>query len=189
MKSLGADLLEEDDHHTRGAGRMESLEYLLSKYGIALSAEEKAYWANKKNEVYLQAIESITPDDLLPGTVEFLKASKQLGLKIALGSASKNANAVLAKLGIVHLFDAIMDGHSAKASKPDPEIFIKACEALGLSPEAVVVFEDAAKGVDAAIAAGCHTVGIGDSASLHKANLVVSGLDVITPTFVIESIS
>jgi beta-phosphoglucomutase len=189
LKELGAEITEEDDHHTRGASRMESLEYLLNRYHINLTQEEKEMWAAKKNEVYLEAIEQITPRDLLPGALAFLIDTRKAGLKLALGSASKNARGVLKKLGIEDRFDAILDGNDAKESKPNPEIFIKASEALGLDPAEVVVFEDAAKGVQAALAAGCHAVGLGDPDALKEADIVISGLDQTNPTHIIEQLS
>lgn len=189
LKELGATITEEDDQHTRGASRMESLEYLLNRYNISLSEEEKKMWAERKNEVYLEAIEEITPRDLLPGALAFLIDTRKAGLLIALGSASKNARNVLKRLAIEDRFDAILDGHSAKESKPNPEIFTKGCEALGLDPAEVVVFEDAAKGVQAGIAAGCKVVGIGQPDILHEANIVITGLDQSTPTTIIEQLS
>ncbi|MBK9104392.1 MAG: beta-phosphoglucomutase [Saprospiraceae bacterium] len=189
LKELGADITEEDDHHTRGASRMESLEYLLNRYSIVLTQEEKEMWAAKKNEVYLEAIELITPRDLLPGALAFLIDTRKAGLKLALGSASKNARGVLKKLAIEERFDAILDGNDAKESKPHPEIFTKACEALKLDPAEVVVFEDAAKGVQAALAAGCHAVGLGDPEALKEADIIISGLDQTTPTLIIEQLS
>lgn len=189
MHQLGAEIEEEDDQHTRGAGRMESFEYLLNKYNIRLSEDEKVEWASRKNDAYIQSIQSISPADLLPGVTKFLEDSRQQGLLLALGSASKNAKPVLEKLKIADRFDAILDGNDTKASKPDPEIFLKAAAALGLDPSEVVVFEDAAKGVQAAIAAGSKVVGIGDKASLPMAHIVVPDLSYVTPTQIVDQLS
>lgn len=189
LKELGADITEEDEHHTKGAGRMESLEYLINRYGISLTQEEKEMWAAKKNDIYLETIQQITPRDLLPGALAFLIDTRKAGLKLALGSASKNARGVLDKLGIADRFDAILDGNDTKESKPHPEIFTKACEALQLDPAEVVVFEDAAKGVQAALAAGCRAVGIGDPEVLKEAHIVISGLDQSNPTLIIQQLS
>ncbi len=188
LKELGADLVSEDDHHTRGAGRMESLEYLLDRYDIKLTADEKLFWAAKKNDVYVDTIKSISPEDMLPGALTFIEDSRNMGLLIALGSASKNARSVLEKLGVANRFDAIVDGNDAKASKPDPEVFLKACAALGLDPENVVVFEDAAKGVQAALRAGCKAVGIGDLTTLSAANIVIPGLRHSSPSQIIQQL-
>ena len=189
MREIGVEIADEDDHHTRGASRMESLEYLLSTYGVQKTTEEKLELAARKNEYYLKAIDQITPDDLLPGALQFLIDSKKAGLRLALGSASKNARGVLEKLEIEDRFDAILDGNDAKESKPDPEIFIKASQALELDADHVVVFEDAAKGVQAALAAGCHCVGIGDASTLGAADMVIPGLFAMTPQEIIEKLS
>lgn len=189
MSEMGVEIADEDDHHTRGASRMESLEYLLTTYGVQKSESEKLELAARKNEYYLKAIEQITPDDLLPGALQFLMDSRQAGLRLALGSASKNARGVLQKLEIEDQFDAILDGNDAKESKPDPEIFIKATQALKLDADQVVVFEDAAKGVQAALAAGCHCIGIGDASTLGAADLVIPGLYAATPQEIIEQLS
>ncbi|MGB4846958.1 MAG: beta-phosphoglucomutase [Saprospiraceae bacterium] len=186
MKELGVEISEADDEHTRGAGRMESLEYLLDRYNVHLSDDEKQYWAARKNDIYVEAINGITPADLLPGALSFLSASKDLGLLLALGSASKNARPVIEKLGVKDYFDAILDGNDAKASKPDPEIFINASAALKLDPAQVVVFEDAVKGVQSALSAGCYAVGIGDPSTLSAAQIVIPGLDQITPSTIIQ---
>jgi beta-phosphoglucomutase len=189
MHEMGVEIADEDDHHTRGASRMESLEYLLQTYGIQKSDAEKHELAARKNEYYLKAIEEITPNDLLPGALQFLIDSRQAGLRLALGSASKNARGVLEKLEIEHHFDAILDGNDAKESKPHPEIFIKASEALELNTDHVVVFEDAAKGVQAALAAGCHCIGIGDASTLGAADIIIPGLYAATPQEIIEQLS
>ncbi|MBK9984002.1 MAG: beta-phosphoglucomutase [Saprospiraceae bacterium] len=186
MKELGVDIEEADDEHTRGAGRMESFQYLLDRYDVHLTEDEKQYWAARKNDIYVEAINTITSADLLPGALSFLSASKDLGLLLALGSASKNAKPVIEKLGVKDYFDAILDGNDAKASKPDPEIFINAVAALKLEPAQVVVFEDAVKGVQAALSAGCYAVGIGDPTTLSAAQIVMSGLDQLSPSTIIE---
>ena len=110
-------------------------------------------------------------------------------MRLALGSASKNARGVLNKLKIEDRFDAVLDGNDAAESKPHPEIFIKASQALGLDPAEVVVFEDASKGVAAAKAAGCLAVGLGDPATLQAADYITSGLDQINPSLIIEKLS
>ncbi len=185
----GTVISDEDDIHTRGASRMESLEYLLQKYRVTLSAADKEQWASRKNDLYLEAIDQLTPADLLPGVLNFLQESRKAGLQLALGSASKNARGVLKKLEIASLFDAILDGHDAKESKPHPEIFIKACQALRLEPDTVVVFEDAAKGVQAAVSAGCKVVGLGDPAILYQADIVIPGLHEESPQSIMEQLA
>lgn len=188
MYRLGAEITEEDDHHTRGASRMESFEYLLNKYKIELSDDDKHKLAEEKNELYLQGISHITPNDLLPGVSNFINSAKEKGIKIALGSASKNARLVLKRLQVTEKFDAIVDGNDVEHSKPDPEVFIKAVKALNLTPEATIVFEDAAKGIQAAIAAGCHTIGLGDKSTLKNADLVLPGLENVSVEYILQQI-
>jgi beta-phosphoglucomutase len=84
---------------------------------------------------------------------------------------------ILEKINRVRLFDVVIDGNKVSKAKPDPEVFLKGAEAVGIPPANCVVFEDAIAGVEAAIAGGMKSVGIGSSEVLHAANLVISGLD------------
>lgn len=189
MRRLGAEITEEDDHHTRGASRMESFEYLLTTYGIQLSQDEKERLADEKNQLYLDGIRHITPIDLLPGVYNFIQEARKRGIKIALGSASKNARLVLERLQITEMFDSIVDGNDVLRSKPDPEVFIKAANALNLLPAQTIVFEDAAKGIQASVSAGCHTVGLGDKETLKQADLVLPGLDNVSVDYILQHIA
>jgi beta-phosphoglucomutase len=125
-------------------------------------------------------INKMTPAEILPGAKEFLQACINAGIKTALGSASKNSATILEKTGITHFFNAIIDGNKVSKPKPDPEVFLKGAEELGVLPAECVVFEDAIAGVEAAINGGMKVVGIGSHQVLGKANLVVSGLDKMT---------
>jgi beta-phosphoglucomutase len=115
----------------------------------------------RKNNYYLEFIKAISPRDLLPGAKELLEEIRAAGLRIALGSASKNASEVLDRLGIRSLFDAISDGHSVERQKPAPDLFLHAAGQLGLAPDECVVIEDAAAGIEAARAGGFHSIGLG----------------------------
>jgi beta-phosphoglucomutase len=117
-------------------------------------------------------------DGYLPGAHAFLLASRAAGLKIALGSASKNAPLILERLGWIPLFDALVDGNVVSASKPDPEVFLEGARRLNLQPSECLVFEDSEAGVEAARRAGMKVVGIGHGLD---ADLLVSGLDQLTP--------
>jgi beta-phosphoglucomutase len=117
-------------------------------------------------------------DGYLPGAHDFLLASRAAGLKIALGSASKNAPLILERLGWIPLFDALVDGNVVSASKPDPEVFLEGARRLNLQPSECLVFEDSEAGVEAARRAGMKVVGIGQGLD---ADLLVSGLDQLTP--------
>ncbi len=173
---LGFDFTMEDNERLKGVSRMTSLDILLSIGNVEKSEEEKMELASKKNENYLSYILKMGPEEILPGTKEFLDQLKKQGIKIALGSASKNAMTILERLNLTSYFDAIIDGTKVAKAKPDPEVFLKGAEALNMAPEECVVFEDAEAGIEAAIAGGMKCVGIGNPEVLGKANFVVDGL-------------
>ncbi|MBM7555045.1 beta-phosphoglucomutase [Thalassobacillus pellis] len=157
----------------KGIGRMESLELILQHGNKQLTAEEKERQATKKNEHYKQMIELITPADILPGVLEFMNEIKDAGVKTALASSSKNAQAVIENLEITHLLDSVVNAAEIKNGKPAPEIFLKAADQLGLSSENCAGVEDAQAGVEAIKAAEMFAVGVGDQKALKKADWVV----------------
>jgi len=130
----------------------------------------------RKNRYYVASIQTITPQNLLPGAIALLDELRQAGMKIAIGSASKNAKAVIEKLGLGKHVDAIADGYSVDRPKPAPDIFLYAATQLGLAPAHCVVVEDAPVGVAAAIAAGMGSIGIGSPSRVGAANLVLPNL-------------
>ena len=174
---LGFDFTEKDNERLKGVSRMKSLEILLSIGKIELSQDEKEKVADMKNNLYKELISNITPNEILPGAKQFIETVRSAGILTAIGSASKNAMIVLEKLCLVPLFDAIIDGNSVIKAKPHPEIFLKAAEALKISPKNCIVFEDSEAGIEAAKAAGMRCVGIGSPEILNNADIVVSGLD------------
>lgn len=164
----------EDNEHLRGVPRRESLLLILKD---RLYPEEKILeMMERKNNYYLAFIKEITPRDLLPGAKELLEEIRASGLKNALGSASKNAAEVIERLGIRDLFDAISDGFSVERQKPAPDLFLHAAGQLGLSSAECVVVEDAAAGIEAAIAGGFRSVGLGPSERVGKAEAVFPSL-------------
>lgn len=174
---LNLKFTEHDNELLKGVSRVRSLEIILELNGVTKTVAEQTELATQKNNWYVDMINQMTPAEILPGAKEFLEACRAAGIKTALGSASKNSSTILAKINMAHLFDAIVDGNHVSKAKPDPEVFLKGAEALGVSPTECVVFEDAIAGVEAAINGGMKVVGIGDPAVLNKANIVVSGLD------------
>ena len=173
---LGFDLTEAQNERLKGISRMESLDVILSMGGVTLSAEEKVRLATIKNARYVEMIKTIDASEILRGAKEYLLELRARGVRIALGSASKNAEIILRNLGIFELFDAVIDGNKVSKSKPDPEVFLLGAQALGVAPSACVVYEDAAAGVEAAKAAGMYAVGIGLAENLPLADIVVPGL-------------
>ncbi|MCL2199228.1 MAG: beta-phosphoglucomutase [Defluviitaleaceae bacterium] len=176
---LGFEFLEEHNERLKGVSRMASLEILLEVGGLSLPLEEKERLAAKKNNKYMEYIDALTKDDLLPGARELVEKLRARGIKTAIGSASKNAITILDKLGVSSLFDAIIDGNKAELAKPDPQVFLLAAQEVGVSPVRCIVFEDALAGIEAARAAGMSVVAVGTHENLHGADDYVSGLETI----------
>ncbi|HWI50858.1 MAG TPA: beta-phosphoglucomutase [Symbiobacteriaceae bacterium] len=176
-QELGFDFTIRDNERLKGVSRVRSLEILLEIGGQTQTDEAtRTRLAAKKNEWYVEMISRMGESEVLPGARQFLAACRAAGIKTALGSASKNAMTILRNIGMVESFDAIIDGNRTTAAKPDPEVFLLGARELGVAPGHCVVFEDAEAGVEAALRAGMYCVGIGTSATLGKAHLVVSGL-------------
>ncbi len=173
---LNFDFTEEENEKLKGISRVRSLELILEWGGVKKTETERLQLATLKNDWYVEMVNQMRKDDTLPGASEFLKAVKDAGYKTALGSASKNATIILKKVGLLDFFDVIVDGNQVSASKPDPEVFLKGAEGLGIEPINCVVFEDAIAGVEAAKAGGMKVVGIGSADVLKDADLVVAGL-------------
>lgn len=173
---LGIAFTEKDNELLKGVSRVRSFEIMLGLGDVQLSQEEKDKYLSRKNEVFVELISSMKPEDVLPGVVEFIREQKAKGRKIALGSASKNAVTVLTNTGLMDVFEVIIDGTKVSAAKPDPEVFLKGADELGIAPENCVVFEDAQAGVEAALNGGMYCIGIGDEEVLGKAHWVVSGI-------------
>ncbi|MFA9428767.1 beta-phosphoglucomutase [Egicoccus sp. AB-alg2] len=143
----------------RGLSRRESLLALLGDRQVDEPTLEA--WMERKNRYYVDSLAGMTPDDALPGAVDLVDDAKRRGLKVAIGSSSKNAGLVLEKLQLTDRFDAVADGHSVERAKPAPDLFLEAARRLDVPPGQCVVVEDATSGVDAALAAGMVAVGVG----------------------------
>jgi beta-phosphoglucomutase len=174
---LGFDFTEHDNEQLKGVSRTRSLEIILQLGGVTKTEAEKEELADRKNKWYVEMIGKMRPDEILPGAKKFVQACRDAGIKTALGSASKNSMMILDKIGMTSLFDAIVDGNKVTKAKPDPEVFLKGAEELGVQPSECVVFEDAIAGVEAAKAGAMKAVGIGQPETLNKADFVISGLD------------
>ncbi|WP_018664770.1 beta-phosphoglucomutase [Heyndrickxia acidiproducens] len=161
----------------KGVSRMDSLMKILNHVepAPAFSAEELAHLAARKNRYYVELIQQITPQDLLPGIEVLLKDIKDRGIRIGLASASKNAMFVINKLGIACYFDEIVDAAQIKNGKPDPEIFLTAAKQLGSDPAVCVGIEDAEAGIRAIKSAGMFAVGVGTPDQMQEADYRVNG--------------
>ena len=162
---LGIPFDETVNNRLRGVSRMESLDIVLEPYeGEPLSDDRKIELATIKNERYRMMLGELSPQDLDPAVRTTLDDLRGRGLKLAIGSSSKNAKYILQRIGLGDYFDAISDGTNISRSKPDPEVFLTAAEYLGIDPAKCVVVEDAVAGIDGAHAAGMYGVAMGDAA-------------------------
>lgn len=165
---------EKINDRLRGVSRMASLEIILERATRSYTEDEKVAMAEKKNSVYRELLKVLTPADCFEGVRETLAALRAKGYKLAIGSSSKNTRTILEKIGYGDYFDAISDGNNIKNSKPDPEVFLKAAEYLGLAPEDCYVVEDAEAGIEAALAGGFTAIGVGGAAAYEKTQISLS---------------
>jgi beta-phosphoglucomutase len=173
---LGFTFTEHHNERLKGVSRVHSLEILLEIGRISLSEEKKLLLAELKNKWYVEYISQMKQNEILSGAREYLTQLRSAGIRIALGSASKNAPMILGNLKITELFDVVVDGNITSKAKPDPEVFLLGAAKLGLLPEECIVFEDAAAGVEAGKNAGMRVVGIGNVEILKRADFVIKGL-------------
>lgn len=186
---LGVKFTEEENEQLKGVSRRGSIEKIMNWGGIILPEEEIEHWMKVKNEWYLEYVEAMSPSEILPGAAEVIAEAKSLGLKISLGSASKNSQFILERVKLIQEFDALVDGNIVSASKPDPEVFLTGAKLLQLNPEECIVFEDAVAGVQAAKNGNMTVVGIGDKAVLHEADFNFESMaDFSLKTDIIEKI-
>lgn len=160
----------------RGVSRLESLEIILEKTDKTYTIQEKENLAQRKNNYYRELLKDLTPQDILPGVINLLNILKKKSIKIAIGSSSKNTGAILKKIGLDAMFDAVVDGNQIKNSKPDPEVFLLAAKALGVEASNCAVVEDADAGIKAALAAEMKAVAVGDAQSNMNSSYRLSDL-------------
>ena len=151
------------NNRLRGVSRMESLDIILEKAERTFSKEEKEMLAAKKNDIYVELLKKMSPNDLSTEVKDTLEELRSRGYKLAIGSSSKNTKMILKQIGLGGYFDAISDGTNISNSKPDPEVFLKAAKFIGESPENCLVVEDALAGIEAAYRGGFRSAGIGEA--------------------------
>ena len=154
----------------RGVSRIESLNIILEKGEKTYSDEQKAAFAEEKNTLYRQLLAQMSPADLSKDVKETLEALRKTGLKLAIGSSSKNTPFILERIGLSSFFDAVADGNCITHSKPHPEVFLKAAEMIGLQPSDCLVVEDAHAGVQAAVSGGFDCAAMGDARDDERAS-------------------
>ena len=163
--SLGIYFDREINNRLRGVSRMASLEIVLERYtGAPMTREQKEELAARKNAVYRELLANMGPGDLSDEVRTTLAALRASGLKLGIGSSSKNTPFILERIGLKDYFDAISDGNNITNSKPDPEVFLKGAQFLGELPEACLVVEDAVSGAEAGHRGGFRVACVGDAA-------------------------
>ncbi|NQW37313.1 MAG: beta-phosphoglucomutase [Flavobacteriales bacterium] len=183
-KQFGFEITVHQNEQLKGVSRVKSLDLILEWGNIHLDQAQKDLLLVQKNKTYLEFINTLSKSDILPGIVDVLNYLKSKKIAIALGSASKNAVPILEKLEIDALFDAIIDGNVVEKAKPNPEVFLKAADKLGVMPEYCVVIEDAKAGVEAANSAEMMSIGIGSKAVLNDANYVLEDTAKLSKNFI-----
>ena len=145
-----------------------------------VSEKEAARIGFEKEEIYREWIRQggIRP---IPGALEFLDQSRQLGIRCAVGSSAprENVDLCLKVLRLEEGFVATVSGADIPRGKPAPDIFLKAAEQMGVEPGQCLVFEDAPAGVEAAHAAGMRAVALLTSHSREE----LFGADWLVPDF------
>ena len=170
---LGIPFDRETNNRFRGVSRMACMDILEEIGGKSFTDEEKLAYATEKNELYRSLLGEMSEANLDPNVKSTLDALREKGVKLAIGSSSKNAKFILKKLGLGDYFDAVSDGTNITKSKPDPEVFLKAAEMLSIPPEECLVVEDALSGVDAALKAKMSVATVGDAAKHGRGTYIL----------------
>lgn len=178
-ESLNISFSDEENEQLKGVSRINSLEKILKWGNKTISEEKFNSLMAKKNEEYLSYVDNMSKEDILPGVLNTLEYLKENNFPVALGSASKNARRILNKVGLNSYFDHIVDGNEVSKAKPDPEVFLKGCDLLGVEPKDAIVFEDSQAGIKAANTAEMTSVGIGEESNLKEADFNFEGFSEI----------
>lgn len=181
---LGIEFTPEHNEELKGVSRVRSLDLILQLGKITASQSDKDKWLVQKNEDYLSYLVNMDQSEILPGVLPVLQYLKEHDQPIALGSASKNARPILEKTKIISYFDAIVDGNDVTNAKPDPEVFLQAANALNISNENSIVFEDSVAGIQAANVAKMTSIGIGEASILHEAQFIFPDFIHIDSSFI-----
>ena len=183
---LGFEFTKEQNELFKGVSRKRCLEILLEIGKVEATQKQFDTWMIEKNVDYLAYIKNMDASEILPDVPKILQFLKDKNIPIALGSASKNAQPILEKVGLVSYFDTIVDGNNVTKARPDPEVFLLAAKQLGVKPADCIVFEDAVAGVEAANAAKMISIGIGDDKILSEARYNFNDFTEISLEFIEE---
>ncbi len=181
---MGIEFTKKDNERLRGVSRMESLEIILSlDPSVKLSEDEKIAVATEKNEHYREYLKTMTPADVSDEVRETLAKLRAMGYTLAVGSSSKNTRFILERTDLTDCFDAIADGNDITHSKPDPEVFLKAAELVGLEPSVCAVIEDAEAGLEAANAANMLAIAYASAYGSEKADVQLESFSDLVKIF------
>ena len=186
---LGIEFTHEHNELLKGVSRVRSLDIILELGKVEASQEDKDKWLIQKNEDYLSYLVDMDQNEILPGVLPVLQFLKEKNQPIALGSASKNARPILEKTGILHYFDAIVDGNDVSNAKPDPEVFLIAAKLLKTDPKDAIVFEDSVAGIQAANIGNMVSIGIGEKSILEEAQYIFKDFTQIEKSFIEQLIN
>ncbi len=172
-----------EGHFKRGFGKKN--ERIIPELGWATEAGEIHRLGLRKEELYRELMrrDGMTP---LRGARELLTMLRDAGIPCAVGSSTHRANieTICEITGLRSFFAVIVTGEDVSHGKPDPEVFLKGAELLGVAPERCVVFEDALVGLEAARAGGMKSVGVATTEEMEtlegRADLVVESLAFLT---------
>ena len=181
---LGFEFTQEQNELFKGVSRKRCLEILLAIGKKEATQEQFDTWMIEKNLDYLEFIKNMDESEILPDVPKVLEFLKEKNIPIALGSASKNAQPILEKVGLLSYFDTIVDGNNVTKAKPNPEVFLLAAKQLGVDANNCVVFEDAVAGIQAANAAQMTSIGIGDKNVLNEAQFNFTDFTQISTDFI-----
>lgn len=159
--TIGIEIDENFNESLKGIDRRASLLKILELKNLVVSDLEFDHLMKSKNDTYLMMLKDITEDDILPGIKSYIESLADNGIKIAIASASMNAPYIIEKLNLVKHVDFIANPSLARASKPDPSIFLLAAEGVGVNIEDCIGIEDSNAGIQAIKNAGCRSIGIG----------------------------
>jgi len=176
---LGIPFNKKENEQLKGVSRKKSMIKILALGNMTKTDEEIRALTEKKNQIYVDIISKMTPADILPGVERFLEVLEKHNIPKAIGSASRNTPTILKCVGLEGRFDCIVDGNAVEKSKPDPQVFLKGAEGMGVKPQECVVFEDAISGVKAAKAGGMYCIGVGKPEILKEADLIVSDMTTV----------
>jgi beta-phosphoglucomutase family hydrolase len=136
---------------------------------------------NRKNEIFLEILQK-EGTEVYPSSKKLLLDLKKTSVKTGVASSSKNCRKILETVGLLHIFDALVDGivseETGLKGKPEPDIFLRTCELMGSKPEETIVVEDAVSGVQAG-AKGNFGLTLGVARKKNKEYLLINGADYV----------